>query len=111
MIYIFSNTISIPAKDRNVYLDNVKLCLTFLVIAHHVSQAYGPTGGSWVYTDPGPSAMWLGRFMTVDMSFFMGFFFLISGYFIPRSFDGRTAGAFLRQKAKRLLLPALLSVF
>ena len=107
MIHIFSNTISIPAKDRNVYLDNVKLCLTFLVIAHHVSQAYGPTGGSWVYTDPGPTAMWLGRFMTVDMSFFMGFFFLISGYFIPRSIDGRTAGAFLRQKAKRLLLPVL----
>lgn len=51
--------------------------------------------------------MWLGRFMTVDMSFFMGFFFLISGYFIPRSFDSRTAGAFLRQKAKRLLLPVL----
>lgn len=108
MIYISAtNATPLPLKERTVYLDNIKLCLTFLVIAHHVSQAYGPTGGSWVYTDPGPKAMWLGSFMTVDMSFFMGFFFLISGYFIPRSFDGRTTGAFLRQKAKRLLLPVL----
>lgn len=96
-----------PSKDRNAYLDNIKLCLTFLVIAHHASQAYGPTGGAWVYVDPGHSVMWLGNFMAVNASFFMGLFFLISGYFIPRSFDGRTAGAFLRQKAKRLLLPVL----
>jgi len=102
-----ANATPIPTADRNTYLDNLKLCLTFLVIAHHASQAYGPTGGAWVYVDPGHSVMWLRNFMAVNASFFMGFFFLISGYFIPRSFDGRTAGAFLRQKAKRLLLPVL----
>ena len=109
MIHISAkaNTTPIPAADRNTYLDNLKLCLTFLVIAHHASQAYGPTGGAWVYMDPGNSVMWLRSFMAVNASFFMGFFFLISGYFIPRSFDGRTAGAFFRQKAKRLLLPVL----
>lgn len=54
---------------RNAYLDNLKLVLTFLVIAHHASQAYGPTGGEWVYVDPGNSVMWLGNFMAVNASF------------------------------------------
>jgi len=81
--------------------------MTFLVIAHHASQAYGPTGGSWVYVDSGDSVMWLRNFMAVNASFFMGLFFLISGYFIPRSYEGRTTGAFLLQKLKRLMLPVL----
>ena len=93
--------------NRNTYLDNLKLFLTVLVIAHHVSQAYGPTGGAWVYTDPGNSVMWLRNFMAVNATFFMGLFFLISGYFIPRSFEGRTTGTFILQKLKRLMIPVL----
>jgi peptidoglycan/LPS O-acetylase OafA/YrhL len=29
------------------FLDNLRVALIVLVIAHHVGQAYGPTGGSW----------------------------------------------------------------
>lgn len=96
-----------PLKSRHTYLDNLKVLLTFLVIAHHASQAYGPTGGSWVYVDSGHSVMWLRNFMAVNASFFMGLFFMISGYFIPRSYKGRRMGAFLLQKMKRLMLPVL----
>ncbi|HOG46891.1 MAG TPA: hypothetical protein PLJ35_03290 [Anaerolineae bacterium] len=32
---------------RLYYLDNLRVALTVLVIAHHVGQAYGPTGGYW----------------------------------------------------------------
>lgn len=33
--------------DRMAYLDNLRIALTVLVIAHHVGQAYGPTSGYW----------------------------------------------------------------
>lgn len=102
----FVNTIG-KTQSRNAYIDNLKLVLTFLVIAHHASQAYGPTGGAWVYTDPGNSVMWLRNFMAVNASFFMGLFFLISGFFIPRSYEGRTTAAFLLQKLKRLMIPVI----
>ena len=28
-------------------IDNLRVALTILLIAHHVGQAYGPTGGWW----------------------------------------------------------------
>ena len=33
---------------RLLYLDNLKVCLTVLVIFHHAGQAYGD-GGGWAY--------------------------------------------------------------
>ena len=33
---------------RLYYLDNLRVAVIILVIAHHVGQAYGPTGGWWV---------------------------------------------------------------
>jgi glucan biosynthesis protein C len=35
----------LSAAGRLYYLDNLRVSLTALVIAHHVGQAYGPTGG------------------------------------------------------------------
>ena len=32
-------------KKRLLYLDNLKVCLTVLVIFHHAGQAYGDGGG------------------------------------------------------------------
>ena len=36
------------SKKRLLYLDNLKVCLTVLVIFHHAGQAYGD-GGDWAY--------------------------------------------------------------
>jgi len=104
------NDVSIPKAmtgKRSSYLDHLKVFLTFLVIMHHTAQAYGPTGGAWVYQDPGPTSYGLAGFITVNASFFMGLFFLISGYFLPRSFDGAKISTFLWKKTKRLLFPVL----
>ena len=38
---------SLVPANRIFYLDNLRIVLTILVIAHHVGQAYGPTGGYW----------------------------------------------------------------
>ena len=40
---------------RLYYLDNLKVCLTVLVIMHHAGQAYG-NGGDWAYTPSCPSS-------------------------------------------------------
>ena len=95
-------------KKRMYYLDTMKVLLTCLVIAHHASQAYGPTGGEWVYHNSNGIVQWLGNFMAVNMSFLMGLFFMISGYFLPASFRGQKLGGFIGKKLNRLMTPVLI---
>ena len=93
---------------RLYYLDNIKIFLIILVIVHHVGQAYGPTGGFWQYQSGlGESIPVLGRFFAVNAGFFMGFFFLVSGYFIPMSYDNSDGRGFLQKRLVRLGIPLL----
>ena len=98
-------------KKRMYSLDTLKVVITCLVIAHHASQAYGPTGGSWVYHNSNGIVQWLGNFMAVNMSFMMGLFFMISGFFLPASFKGQTLGSFTGKKLNRLMIPVLIIMF
>lgn len=96
------------ASNREYYLDNLKVFLTFLVIFHHAGQAYG-NGGGWAYT-PSNSAEfmpWIWHFFSVNASFFMGLFFLISGYFVPKSYDRQGCRDFIKKKLLRLGIPLL----
>ena len=49
-------------NNRLLYLDNLKVCLTGLVIFHHAGQAYGD-GGGWAYHPSNPAEFmpWLFR--------------------------------------------------
>ncbi len=89
---------------RLVFVDVLRVVLIMLVIAHHAGQAYGPTGGDWPVTEP-ESMDWLGSFFSVNAAFFMGLLFLLAGYFVPRSYDRRGPGAFLKGRLKRLGIP------
>jgi peptidoglycan/LPS O-acetylase OafA/YrhL len=93
---------------RQYYLDNLKVWLTILVIFHHAGQAYG-NGGGWAYTPSNPAEFlpWLGNFFSVNAGFFMGLFFLISGYFVPGSYDRQGGKVFVRKKLVRLGIPLL----
>ena len=93
---------------RLLYLDNLKVCLTVLVIFHHAGQAYGD-GGGWAYTPSNPAEVmpWIWHFFSVNAAFFMGLFFLISGYFVPASYDKQGATVFVRKKLIRLGIPLL----
>lgn len=94
-------------KEKRVnYLDNLKIFLTCLVIAHHSAHAYGNIMGSWIYTNDVKNN-WLYYFIVVNASFFMGLFFMISGYFIPRSYEKRGAREFIVNKGERLLFPVI----
>jgi glucan biosynthesis protein C len=95
----------VPA-NRLFYLDALRIVLTILVIVHHVGQAYGPTGGYWPVQEPARAAI-LGPFFTVNRSFFMSLFFMISGYFMVSAYQRNGFGRFLRNRLVRLGVPVL----
>ncbi len=94
--------------QRLYYLDNLKVCLTVLVIMHHAGQAYG-NGGGWAYTPSNPAEFmpWIWHFFSTNAAFFMGLYFFISGYFVPRSFDKQGYKQFIQKKLLRLGIPLL----
>lgn len=68
--------------SRLIFMDNLRVFLMVLVVAHHAAQPYGPTGGDWLIFNPERAAI-LGPFFAVNAAFFMGLFFFIAGYFLP----------------------------
>jgi len=94
------------STERLHYLDNLRVAVVALVVAHHVGQAYGPTGGYWPIQEEHRAAL-LGPFFTVNRSFFMSLFFMIAGYFTVMSFRSRGGKAFLKERALRLGIPTL----
>ena len=93
---------------RLYYLDNLKVCLTVLVIMHHAGQAYG-NGGAWAYTPSNPAEFmpWIWHFFSTNAAFFMGLYFFISGYFVPGSYDKQGSKQFILKKLLRLGIPLL----
>jgi glucan biosynthesis protein C len=89
------------------FLDNLRVALIVLVIAHHVGQAYGPTGGWWPIQEATRSAV-LGPFFTVNRSFFMSLFFMIAGYFTVMSVDRWGPRTFIKERFLRLGIPVLI---
>lgn len=95
-------------STRNNGLDNLKVMLTLLVVFHHAGQAYGD-GGAWPYTPSNHQEYlpWIWHFFSVNAAFFMGLFFFISGYFVPKSYDKQGGRLFIKRKLIRLGLPLL----
>ncbi len=90
-------------RPRLFFIDNLRIGLIALVVAHHAGQAYGPTGGWWYFSEAARASV-LGAFFAVNRSFFMSLFFMLSGYFLPQSFD-RKAHGFLKDRLIRLGIP------
>ena len=67
-------------------------------------------GGGWAYTPSNPAEVmpWIWHFFSVNAAFFMGLFFLISGYFVPASYDKQGASVFVQKKLIRLGIPLLI---
>jgi len=93
-------------SDRLYFIDNIKIALIMLVVAHHAGQAYGP-GGWWYFMDD-ESVDWLGRFFFVNAAFFMSMFFFLSAYFLPSSISGKGPKRFLKERFVRIGIPLLL---
>src|SRR5262249_28734852 len=97
---------SVPAV-RNRSIDHLRVLLTALVILHHTAIAYGGSGGWYWREEPNGSKPLLVLFNATNQSYFMGFFFLLAGYYTPGPFDRKGAGRFLADRFLRLGLPLL----
>ena len=98
-----------PGGGRMVFVDALRVAVIVVVIAHHASQPYGPTGGEWPITDPSTSE-WLAPFYIVNAAFGMGLLFLLAGYFVPKSYDRIGAGRFLSSRWIRIGIPLAIFV-
>lgn len=104
------NKVNHDASTRLYYIDNLRILLAILVIMHHAGQPYGPGGGWWIPAEPPQiiDTLVLGAFFGVNMSFFMGLFFMISAYFVPGSIERKGAKTFFKDRLIRLGTPLII---
>lgn len=94
---------------RMPWLDNVRVWLTVLVLAHHAALTYSdlPIWPYWEQPRDG-SALALDALVATNQAWFMGLFFLISGFFVPGGVDRHGVAGFVRGRLLRLGVPFLL---
>jgi fucose 4-O-acetylase-like acetyltransferase len=96
--------------QRELYIDRLRTVMTALVVLHHTSITYGASGGwFWQEIKPSgaPSSLLLTLFAATNQAYFMGFFFLLAGYFTPASLEWKGYGRFLADRFLRLGVPLL----
>ncbi|MEI7857403.1 MAG: acyltransferase family protein [Methanomicrobiales archaeon] len=97
---------------RLIYIDNLRILLICLVITTHCSITYGGPG-SWYFADPGngtTTPFILAVIDSLNQSFFMGFFVLLSAYFIGGSLQRKGRSRFTRDRLVRLGIPLIVWV-
>jgi len=107
-------------KERLIFLDNLKILFVILVIFTHVMVTYGGQG-SWYYyatlNESNPvdtitiiTLYMIAGFAGIFLASIMGLFFLMGGYFSPRSYDRKGVSSFWKERLLRLGIPVLLYV-
>jgi peptidoglycan/LPS O-acetylase OafA/YrhL len=95
---------------RELYIDRLRSVMTVFVILHHTAITYGAPGG-WFYNELKPSgspaSLLLTLFVATNQAYFMGFFFLLAGYFTPASLERKGYRQFLADRFLRLGVPLL----
>ncbi|MBS1525437.1 MAG: acyltransferase [Bacteroidetes bacterium] len=95
------------SKTKIVYIDHIKVILIILVVLHHTFITYGAPGG-WYYYQKTTNEVAKGImtfFVATNQSFFMGFFFFLSAYFIPASLEKKGPAKFIKDRLVRLGIP------
>jgi peptidoglycan/LPS O-acetylase OafA/YrhL len=96
--------------QRDFYIDRLRSVMTALVFFHHTAITYGGPGGwFWREIEPSaaPSSLLFTLFCATNQAYFMGFFFLLAGYFTPASLEKKGLAQFLSDRFLRLGLPLL----
>ena len=113
-----STATAVPNEDSRssnklVYIDNIKVLLTILVVLHHTFIAYSSSEG-WYYNEPssflGARAV-MTMFVSINQSFFMGYFFLLAAYFTGSSYSRKGASKFIKDRLTRLGIPIVFYSF
>jgi glucan biosynthesis protein C len=100
------------SHSRLLYIDNIRILLICLVITTHTAITYGGSG-SWYYTYPYTTLLAtvvLTLVTALNQTFFMGFFFLISAYFVPASLSRKGNRHYLHDRFIRLGIPLVVWV-
>ena len=98
----------IPGRPPKIlYIDNLKVGLITLVVLQHALITYG-VEGDWYYTQKTTyigAVIPMGLVAVLSQSFFMGFFFFLSAYFIPGSYHRKGPARFVKDRLIRLGIP------
>ncbi|HEX4285224.1 MAG TPA: acyltransferase [Terracidiphilus sp.] len=98
------------SPPRDFYIDRLRSGMTAMVLLHHTAITYGAPGG-WFWYELHPSgslsSLLLTLFVSTNQAYFMGFFFLLAGYFTPRSLERKGYARFIGDRFLRLGLPLL----
>ncbi len=94
------------APQRVAPLDRARTVITLLVLLHHSVVNY-----TWFGSGDKMRSLGFDLVVLFNDSFFMAFMFFISGLFVPNSLARKGPALFLRDRAWRLGVPFLLSVF
>ena len=109
-----STSALIPEPPKKIfYIDNLKVGLITLVVLHHALITYGAPGG-WYYAQKTThigAVIPMVLLVTINQSFFMGFFFFLSAYFIPGSYNKKGAARFVKDRLLRLGIPLVFYSF
>jgi glucans biosynthesis protein C len=98
-------------RPRLEFVDNLRWVMIILVVSIHAAVTYSHLGSWYFMEEPKPGRVVLVVFAAYQMflqAFFMRLLFLIAGYFVPGAFDRKGLGHFLRDRAVRLGIPALI---
>lgn len=98
------------SAGRLVFVDNIRVLLTILVLLHHLMITYAGSG-DWYYEEGREdfATVVVGSwFCATDQAFFMGLFLLVAAYFVPGSFDRKGALRFIKDRLIRLGIPLVI---
>jgi len=101
---------AIQKRPRLLFVDNLRVALTILVVIHHLAITYGGVG-YWYYKEATTDQVTfdaLSFLIIINQAFFMSLFFLISAYFMPESYDRKGMLLFLRDRLLRLGIPLVI---
>ena len=105
-----------PKAPRLIFLDNLKIFFAILVVFQHARITYGMSG-QWYYVDSAPLDAFSIVFFYIVTSFggmfqsaLLGLFFLMGGYFTPKSYDRKGVRSFWKERFLRLGVPLLLYI-
>ncbi|HTD13862.1 MAG TPA: hypothetical protein VK673_01720, partial [Chthoniobacterales bacterium] len=77
-------------RERVFYIDCLRSVMIALVVLHHTAITYSASG-NWFYHEVRPSGTLSSEILTLfvgtNQAYFMGFLFLLAGYFTPGSVE------------------------
>jgi glucan biosynthesis protein C len=104
----------VSAKPRLAWIDNLRWLVIVMVVLVHVCVTYSGLG-SWYYHEEArldvASQLVFYAYEIFSQSFFMGFLFLLAGYFVPSAYDRKGAGRFALDRLVRLGVPTAVFMF